>query len=158
MQALENVHNKIETLERYSRLHDQAIAAQEKEMSEVKKFVKVSEDDRVGYKAYTENRFKNMEEVVTKELERVVTLIPASGTDKVSKDVFENSFRDLDQKIGLIGAQLSEVLSAFNQRGGPPQGGPPVYEMGTPQNAARGSRDPPPEPTRAGPVPAGIFA
>ena len=111
-------------------MHAQSIAGTDAELKAVKDHLKTSEDDRTAYKDYVQNRFKNMEDVVTQEFKETKTIV-YEDRDKI---------KNLDEKIGLIGAQLSELLHVFNQKAGPS-----VYEMGTPTNdPARGSRDLPP--------------
>ena len=147
-QALENVENRVEALERYSRLLAQGIATTDAEVKVLRDDCRKAEEDRSNYKTYVQNRFTNMEQVITKELSDVKTLMDHVG--------IEEKFKDMWEKIGLIAAQLSELLRVFNHRGGPT-----IYEMGTPaeaSDAARGSRDPAPRAEasqQAGPTPTG---
>ena len=146
-QAIENVGNRVEALERYSRLHAQSISTTDKEVKSMMTDCRRGEDDKAKYKVYVENRFTNMEQVIAKQFDEVRTLISQEPDQKL---------KDMEEKIGIMGAQLSELLRVFNHRGGPT-----IYEMGTPvpeaRDAARGSNEQ--APVQAGPAPTeGMFA
>ena len=120
MAALVDVQDRIESLERMSRLHAQTISAQQVEHKSLYENTKLLDSDITKYKVYVEGRFSNLEQCTSREI------------DKINIPAAESAARiiDMEVKVGMIAAQMASLLETLQpDTGAQPRPRPPGIDQ-----------------------------